>query len=648
MYNRRFQTLTPIHPPIMKKTLAQLVLLFGFSILSATPLIIQDYESLNPGDPQPDFPGVRSNYPGAVLEIRAETPGAELFGTGNTRYFRWESLTGINPDPAGSGTQFYGGASDFIPFPGGSAQVISAGFDFIVGPLQSELLFGIGEPPAGRQDDQNYGVQLRLRGVLGLGNRPEVVGFGATRETKADIQEGVPYRLELVANKSGATIAYESPLGPMTVDNERYDIFLLNKRTNVLQLIIDDAQWKNVDNAELGTTATSMEGFWWGTFRYDGTGRAVDFWMDNFAIYHDDIILTGHEWVPSGPATAIVDFDDESPAEDITDPLWNLPGNIVADTSGLFGANNATYFHINRRNIPEGVSNKFRFNGVVELVSFGFDLTVNRDPVITSFSDAHDEGFIAISGGDTIANAKLTSRINIRGTRSVGNDGNPAEADPLLNVVSADGGKFVTDGFDWETPYRIEVVMNQTGETITYNTPWADDISLADEHLHLYLYNYAIGKNVAEELGRKDPFMIETGFLNGRFNPNDTSGIIVDMFWKHVTGRRLDLSIDNVAVYENTAVVTNPGAIAASAPGVVGVGFIEGQPFQFQSEVRNRFTLTFTSESGLTYGLDRSSELDSFTDTGTIIPADASGDTTTVELPIGEERQFFRLYPIQR
>lgn len=623
------------------KRIAPAVALLAFS-LNATPLIVEDYEGLEPGSPEPNFAGLGSNHPSAILEVAAETPGEELFFPGNTRYLRWASLTGVNPDAPGSGTQFYGGPSEFVPFAGGTAQVVSAGFDFIIGELHSELLFGIGRPQTARADDQNFAVQLRLRGVLGLSNKPEIVGSGATREFRADIQQDVPYRLELVANKSGGPVVYETPLGTMTVGHERYDVYLFNYRTGVLQLLLKDVEWKL-----LGAESRDMEGIWWGTFRYDGTGRAIDIRLNGIAVYENDIVLTGHDVVPPGPATAIIDFENEAPATDVGSPLWNLPGNIVEDTEGLFGAANRRYFHIDRRNLPDGgISNKFRFNGVVDLVSIGFDLTVNRDATINSFGDAHDEAFLAVTGGDTIANAALTTRMNIRGTRSVGNDGNPSEANPVLNVVTPDGGGFLTDGFDWETPYRIELVLNQTGETVVYNTPWAAGVSLPDETVHVYVYNYAKGMSVAEDLGRANPYVIEAPFLNGRFNDQDVAGTMADVFWKHITGRPIDLNLDNISIFENVAVVTDPGAVPAEAPGVTGVSFVPGIPRDFQSQVRNRFTLNFASETGATYGMQRSVDLQSFSGLRTIIPADSSNaGSTSVEISVGDDRRFYRVYP---
>ncbi|MCC5806282.1 MAG: hypothetical protein JJU00_08125 [Opitutales bacterium] len=629
----------------MKRLRTLLVLSALAPALSATPLIVENYEDLYPGDGEPNFAGLGSNHPAAVLEVAAETPGEELFFPGNTRYLRWASLTGINPDAAGTASQFWGGPSEFVPFASGSAQVVSAGFDFIVGELHSELLFGIGRPQTGRGDDQNYAVQLRVRGVLGLSNRPEIVGSGTNREFRADIQQDVPYRLELVANKSGGPVTYESPLGTMTVGHERYDIYLFNHRTGVLQLLLDDVEFRHLD---AGTH--DMEGIWWGTFRYDGTGRAVDIKLNGIAVYENDIVLTGHDSVPPGPATAIVNFDDSAPATDVRSPLWNLPGNVVDDTEGLFGASNQRYFHIDRRNLPDGgISNKFRFNGVVDLVSIGFDLTVNRDETINSFGDAHDEAFLAVTGGDTIANAALTTRINIRGTRSVGNDGNPSEAEPVLNVVVPEGGAFLTNGFDWETPYRIEMVFNQTGETVVYNTPWADDVSLADETLHVYVYNYATGMNVAEERNRADPFVMEAPFLNGRFNDQGVAGTMADVFWKHVTGRRIDLNLDNISIFEDVAVVTDPGVVPAEAPRITGVSFIPATPRDFQSQLRNRFSLTFESSTGTTYGMQRSADLQTFASLRTIIPADSfEAGTTTIEVPVGDDRRFYRVFPLTR
>jgi hypothetical protein len=612
------------------------------SLAFTTPLIIEDYERLNPGDPQSGFAGIRSNFPGAVLAVAAETPGAEMFYPGNTRYFRWESLTGINPDAAGTPSQFHGGPSTFMPFSSGTAQVVSAGFDFIVGEFHSELLFGIGRPQSSRVDDQNFAVQLRIRGVLGLSNRPEIVGSGASREFRADIQQDVPYRIELVANKSGGTVTYDSPLGTMTVAHERYDVFLFNYRTGVLQLLLKDVEWKL-----LGADSRDMQGVWWGTFRYDATGRAIDFRLNDVAVYENDIVLTGFDSVPAGPATAIIDFENDAPATDVTSPLWNFPGNVVVDTNGLFGANNQRYFHINRRNLPDGgISNKFRFNGVVDLVSIGFDITVNRNDTISSFADGHDEVFLAITGGDTVANAALTTRMNIRGTRSVGNDGNPADAVPQLNIVTPDGGVFLNNGFDWRTPYRIEMVINQTGSTITYNTPWADGVSLANESLHVYLYNYATGSNVAASLNRKTPYVIEAPFLNGRFNTNNVSGTVADVFWKHVTGRRIDLSIDNIRVFENVAVVTNPDARPGAAPQIVTFGLKPGTSHPFQSSVRNRFSLTFQGATGTNYGLSRGTKPNFSNWANTVIPADSTQQLTTIEIPISSAPQFFRLHTI--
>ncbi len=617
--------------------------------LSAAPLIVEDYEGLEPGSPEPNFPGINGNHPDAVFEVAAEVPGEELFYPGNTRYFRWESLAGQNPDPAGSPTQFNGGPTDFVPFASPSADVVSVGFDFIVGPRHGELLFGIGEPQQDRNDDQNYAVQLRIRGPLGLTNRPEVVASGADTDIRVDIQRGVPYRVELVANKTGAPLTYESPLGTMTVGNERYDVYLFNHRTGILQLIIQDAKWKLLDNPELGTQSKDMQGIWWGTFRYDGTGRALDIKLNDIAVYENQIHMTGYEVVPPGPLTAHVDFDDDTPAVDTNEPLWNLPGNLVADTDGLYGADNVNYFHVNRRNIPnDGISNKFRFNGVVDLVSMGFDFTFHRDEVITGFGDAHDESFIAFTGGDTRANIALTSRINFRGTRTVGNDGNPAEAEPSLNVVEAGDSVHLRNAIDWEVPYRMEIILNQTGSTIVYNTPWEDEISLGDERLHVYLYNLSTGMNVAHELEREDPYVIEAGFLNGRINDQDVAGTLANVFWKHVTGRRKDMSFDNFTIYENVAVVTDPGMSLEAAPMATAVQFARGEPTAFQPDMRNSFSMRFTSETGMTYGLRQSTDLESFTPVKTIIPADSTQPFTEIDIPITTEKRFYQVYPLIR
>lgn len=419
------------------RNFSTLILALTASSLTATPFIIETYENLAPGAAEPNFPGINSNHPSAEIGVAAETPGNEYFYPGNTRYFRWFSLSGQNPDSPGSANQYHGGPTQFIPFTSGEAQVVSVGFDFMVGALHSELLFGIGEPPSDRVDDQNYAVQLRIRGVLGLGNRPEVVGSGFNREFRADIQQDVPYRVELVANNSGAPVTYQSPLGTMTVANQRYDIYLFNYETEVLQLLLSDVEWKLLDNpGPPATTAKNMLGVWWGTFRYDATGRSVDFKMNDIAIYENDIVLTGYDRVPPGPATAIIDFEANSPATDIVSPLWNLPGNIVADSNSIFGSNNQNYFHINRRLIPDGTSDRFRFNGDASLLSIGFDMVMVADANIQSFGDAHDEGFIAITGGDTATNDRLTVRINIRGTRT--NTDNPSEALPSINVVGRD------------------------------------------------------------------------------------------------------------------------------------------------------------------------------------------------------------------
>lgn len=632
----------------MKKLILSTVLTALVALpLAATPLILENYEGLAPGSPEPNFPGINSNHPSAEIGVAAETAGQELFYPGNTRYFRWFSLSGQNPDPAGSSNQYHGGPTQFIPFGSGNAQVVSVGFDFIVGPLHSELLFGIGEPPTDRVDDQNYAVQLRFRGVLGLGNRPEVVGSGVNREFRADIQQDVPYRLEFVANKSGGPVTYESPLGTMTVGNERYDIYLYNYHTEVLQLLISDVEWKFFDSpGPPATRAMEMQGIWWGTFRYDATGRSVDFKMNDVAVYENEIVLTGHDSVPPGPATAIIDFEDDSPANDIVSPLWNLPGNIVADSGGIFGSQNQNYFHIDRRLIPDGMSDRFRFNGDASLLSIGFDMVVVADPSIQTFSDGHDEGFIALTGGDTATNDRLTVRINIRGTRT--NTENPAESLPSINVVGDAGSVHFRNGMEWNKPYRMEIVLNQTGETITYNTPWAQNVTLENEWIHVYLYNYETGMNVAEELGRSNPFVIEASFLNGLFNASDVAGTMSDIFWKHTTGRRQDLKLDNIVIYQDAAVVTNPSATVSSAPRILASSFEMGSARDFQTETRNRYSLTFESEVGMTYGVSRSEQLGTFELLKTIVPADATQAFTTVEFSLSGDRRFYRIHPIHR
>ncbi|MCC5806268.1 MAG: hypothetical protein JJU00_08055 [Opitutales bacterium] len=609
----------------------------------ATPYFFEGYEDLEPGDKEPNFPAMKSNHPTAEIEVRAETPGEELFYPGNTRYLRVNSLSGFNPDDAGSETQFHGGVAGFMPFDDGPADVVTAGFDFIVGPLHAELLLGVGEAPSSRTDDQHFAAMVRVRGPQGLSNNPEIV-TGPAGNLRADIQEDVPYRVEFVANRSGGTIEYESPLGRMALPNQRLDVYLFNHRTGQLQLILEAADFQGDPAAP-----KRMDGFFFAVFRYDATGRSLDIKLNDIAVYKNEVALSGHEFVPPGPATAIADFEDTPLDQGGGSPLWNLPGNVVEDTSGLFGPNNLQYFHIDRRNLSGGMSDKFRFNGVVELVSFGLDFAVHRDEVINSFGDAHDEMFFAVTGGDTIANDNMTVRLNIRGTRSVGNQGDPSEATPQLAVFEPDVVRTWSDGLDWEKPYRLEVVMNQTGSDLSYNTPWADGIALPNEHLHVYLFDLSEGENVALAQGRPVPYVIEGKFFVGVNSPNDVAGTMADLFWKHVTGRRLDMSIDNIVVYEDAAVVTNPVAVATEVPRVSEVGLAEGESFPFQPVALNRFRMTFQSEQGLTYGMQQSGDLTKFSRIKTVIPADDSGDTTTVEVRMSmEDKKFYRFFPLSR
>lgn len=624
--------------------------LFAFSVLplAATPVLLENFEGIAPGSPDPNFGNLRSNHPAAVMAVQEEIQGSEIFGPGNRRFLRLSSLSGINPDAPGTPSQFHGGATSFIPFPSGEAQVVSAGFDFRVGPLHSELLFGIGEPQQNRTDDQHFAAQIRLRGVLGLSNRPEIAVFGGN--IRADIQEGVPYRVELVANQSGAPIVYEGPLGPRTLENNTYDIYLFDYRYNIQQLIIADAPWGMTE----GGQPRRMRGFWLATYRYDATGRSLDVDMDNFAVYENDIVLTGFDTVPIGPASAVIDFEDEAARTDAAMPLWNLPGNIVADSSGVFGSQNQHYFHINRRNIPDGgTSNRFRFNGFLSILSFGFDFVMVGDANITGFASAHDEAFIAVTGGDTSANAGLTFRINFRGTRSVGNDGNPAEAVPQLVITSRNsevGPRSLSNVLEWNRPYRIEVVLNQSGETIEYRTPWQSaPVSLADETAHVYVYDYLSGDNMSAVIGRGRPYVMEAEVLNGRINDNNVTGKVGDLFWKHVTGRRLDLKLDNISIYENAAVVTNPGAVPQRDVEILHAAIEPGIPRLFQSQTRDRFMIEFASEPGLTYGISTSRELTgAMRPIKTIIPADSMSETTTLDIAIEEDSAFFRLHPLMR
>jgi hypothetical protein len=554
-----------------------------------------------------------------------------------------QSLSGMNPDAPGSASQYHGGVGGYIPFENGVPQVVTAGFDFIIGDLHAEFLFGMGEPQTSRQDDQHYATLVRIRGELGLSNKPEIVA-GPAGADRADFQKATPYRLETVVNNSGAPITYESPLGVRSLDDKRYDVYLFNHRTRSLQLILR--------NLAFQAGGKELQGFWVANFFYDATGRAQDILLNDFEVYENRIVISGAESTPPAPATAIADMEGFAPTVDTKSPLWDLPGNIEEDTTGVFGQANRRLFRVDRRTLPgetQFLSGKFRFNDVVPLVSFGFDVIVHRDEVITAYSDAHDDVAINLTGGDTIANVDMTIRFHIRGTRSVGNEGDPSIATPQLFVFESTGGRAWSDGFDWETPYRIEVVLNQSGDTITYNTPWADGVTLANEFMHVYLYNLATWENVAVAAGRPVPYVIEAGFYVGKSSPNNVAGTMADIFWKTVPGRPMDLSLDNIVFYENAAVVTDPGALATTAPKIVTVTNSIGTVRPFQPEAPQRFSVTFESQTGLTYGISESRNLVTFEEMRAIIPANSTGPMTTVDLLWdGNGPRFYLFTPLSR
>lgn len=623
-----------------------LALVAGPVVIAADPVadFRENYEGLEVGSPDPHFADFKSNHPTGQIEVAAEAPGAEHFYPGNTRYLSVQSLSGINPDDQGSGTQFHGGAAGFVPFQGGIPEVVTAGFDFIVGETHAELLFGVGGAPTSRSDDQHLSALLRIRGTLGLSNRTEITAITPDGSENADFQPGVPYRIEMVINNSGSDIVYESPLGERVLGDQKFDLYLFNHRTRSLQLIFRGVDFSHRERA--------LEGFAFATFRYDATGRALDIKINDVAVFENRIVLTGAEFVPPGALTALVEFEELEATEETRSPLWDLPGRVVADTEGVFGENNRKFFHVNRRTLPgDSTSSKFRFNDVVPLLSYGMDFVLHRDDVVTSFSDGHDAVSLNITGGDTVANVQLTVRIRIDGTRSVGNDGDPSEATPRIIVVQDEAAQAWAWGLDWETPYRMEVVLNQTGDTVTYYTPWDDEpVTLPNERLHLYLYNLETNENLSFARGHDTPYALEGLFNIGISNPFDRAGNMADFFFKHVTGRPIDLSMDNIMFFENAAVVTKPGAIAAAPPRIVSTETRPANINAYQPHLLDRLVVTLEGEEGIGYGIERSDDLLQFNDMRAVVPVESGGEPrATVELPFRkDEGSFFRFYPRQR
>lgn len=619
----------------MKVTLPLILTLVCAASLAGNTLVLENYESLQPGDSEPNFPGIKSNFPAAVIQVAADLPDQPEFRNGNTRYFRWESLSGLNPDATG----FHGGPSTFFPFPGGPASVVSVGFDFIIGANHGELLFGVGQQQSNRSDDQNFGVRIVIRGDLGIHGKAEIATTIAGDAGDQGLKNGVPYRVEVVANQSGSSLDYMSPIGPMSVGNERFDLYLMNIETGVYQLIFDDSLWH--------VSPMSLDGFWWTTYPYTSTGRPVDIKLDNIAVYENEIVLTGFDEVRPGPASAYIDFDHVRPASKAPEALWYLPGKLVMEPASgkTFGANNIAYFDTDGASLPNSWSDEFRFADDLGLLSIGFDVQVDRDEVITSFSDGHDEVFLAFSGGDTRANAQFTSILKIRGTRSVGNDGDPAEAEPTLQLTGTTSG---TRGFEfnWSTPYRLQVLFNQSGETRMYDTPWESGVTIGNEMAQLYLYNYLTGERLEGEEGT--PYYIEASFLNGLANSEGVKGTLRECFWKTVTGRRIDLRLDNIAVLENELVVTDPGAQVTEPIEVMRLGFSPVPTNPLQPQSIKMIEVEFRSVPGSAYGVSSSTDLTAFSEMNTLIPGSNSGPTTTVKIPTSADTRFIFLKPLRR
>jgi hypothetical protein len=621
----------------MKVTASFLFLCLLTLHLSGTTAVFETYESLAAGDPEPNFAGIGSNYPPAVLEVRAETAGSELFRPGNTRYFHWETLSGINPDAAGSGTQFYGGPSTFNAFSGGAASVVSYGFDFMLSGNHAEILFGVGQPPTSRGDDQNFGPRLVIRGNLGITGKTEILANDPSPAFSQTLKNGVPYRVEVVANDSGSTLEYNSPIGPMQVATASFDVFLMNIETGVYNLLFDDSPFWNAGMA--------MEGFWWTSYPYTNTGRAIDIRLDNIAVHENEIVFLEYDSVRPGPASAYIDFESVRTGSSAPESLWYHPGSLVQETPGaeIFGSGNGYYFDTSRVALPGSWTGQYSFSGDLELLTMGLDIYVDRDPVIAAYDDAHDEVYLAFSGGDTIANAGFTSYIIIRGTRSVGNDANPAEAEPTLLIQSATPVNRGV-GFDWSTPYRMQILFNQSGFTQEYDTPWATGVQIGNEMVHLHLYNYSTGQNVEGDGGT--PYYLEGPFNNGLSNTNGARGTLSDCRWKNIGGRRTDLHLDNITILENVLSVTHPQPPEADVI-ITDVSLLTQAATTYQG-ARNLLGAEFELTPGTAWGVMISDDLSTFTDLNTYIPALGLGQTNSVEIPLEVDSRFLLLKAITR
>lgn len=612
--------------------------LFSLTALYGSPLIIENFEDSAPGDGVTKFPGIQSNYGEATIQVESETEGEELFAPGNTRYLNWESLSGINPDESG----FNGGPSDFISFQSEAAAVVTVGFDFIIEENHGELLFGIGQEQTDRADDQHFGPRIVIRGDLGIHGVPEITTTKPGDPGDQGLHNNVPYRIEAVANQSGGPVEYMSPIGPMTVENERFDLFLMNLDTGVYQLIFDDSPWH--------ASPMAMNGVFWATYPYESTGRAVDVKLDNITVYENEIALTGYETVPAGPSSAFIDFEEVDPerVSERIEPLWYLPGQLVEEPENdkTFGAKNRYYFDTNGASLADSWTDEFRFQEDLDLLSVAFDVYLDRKDTINGFSDGHDEVFLAFSGGDTRANATFTSIVKIRGTRSVGNDGNPAEAEPSLLITGKENANRGF-GFDWRTPYRIQVLFNQSGDTVSYASPWDDElVSLGNEMVHMYLYNYDTGDVVPGE--DDSPIYLAGEFNQGISNNEGVRGTLYDCLWKSVTGRRLDLRLDNMVVFENSLSVLNPDRESIQKSEVVELNMTPVMRSEYQLSSIQKLDIEFKSDKFSPYSLYTGAGLKNFKRIHTLIPSSTDGDTTHVEVYLKESNEFLIVEPFAR
>jgi hypothetical protein len=200
-------------------------------------------------------------------------------------------------------------------------------------------------------------------------------------------------------------------------------------------------------------------------------------------------------------------------------------------------------------------------------------------------------------------------------------------------------------GFDWSTPYRIQVLFNQSGTTQRYDAPWASNISLGNEMVHLYLYNYVTGEIVTGE--EDTPYFIKADFLNGVANAEGVKGTLYDCFWKTVTGRRIDLRLDNIAILEGILSVTDPEP-EQSEVSIVDLSLLPGGGNTYQSEALNFARLHFQAVPGAAYGLMASPDLLEFTDLNTFIPGAYGDQSTVVEVPVQSGNRYFVLKRITR